>query len=224
MLEDLQQSVSRPGSSLGHNSASNFSTMSSNRDVQYYTSPNASTKIVRERSVSPTSGRRTYKTSKYEYSSSNGGNALLPSNGTDSGYNTSSKVNVETSINQLDSLLDELKVERDLANEPSESERLISLQQSVIEEEEEDDDDVAAAVAAVAKTQTGVFKSQVKIPHTNDSTGLFLTPSGVCILMSASSSSHYYYYSPLANYTLGHRFRTIVSAEQIPDCNDKCED
>lgn len=115
--------MSRPGSSLGLNSSSNFSTMNSNRDVQYYTSPNSSTKIVRERSVSPTSGRRTFKTSKYEYSnssSSNGGiNHVLPSSGLDSGYNTSSKVNVETSINQLDSLLDELKVERDLANEPS---------------------------------------------------------------------------------------------------------
>lgn len=114
--------MSRPGSSLGHNSASNYSTMSSNRDVQYFTSPNSSTKIVRERSVSPTSGRRTFKTAKYtEYNSSaNGGGNLgsqLPS-GFDSGYNTSSKVNVETSINQLDSLLDELKVERDLANEP----------------------------------------------------------------------------------------------------------
>lgn len=120
LLEDLQQSVSRPGSSLGHNSQSNFSTLSSNRDVQYYTSPNSQTKIIRERSVSPTSGRRTYKTAKYEYStnttSSTGGREInhLP----DSGYNTSSKVNVETSLNQLDSLLDELKVERDLANEP----------------------------------------------------------------------------------------------------------
>lgn len=122
LLEDLQQSVSRPGSSLGHNSASNFSTLSSNRDrdVQYFTSPNSTSKVIRERSVSPTSGRRTFKTSKYEYStsSSGGGNVgSLPR--TDSGYNTSSKVNVETSLNQLDSLLNELKVERDLASEPS---------------------------------------------------------------------------------------------------------
>lgn len=100
--------------------------MSSNRDVQFYTSPNSQTKIVRERSVSPTSGRRTYKTSKYEHSTSSSGgggaNNLLTSSGTDSGYNTTSKVNVETSLNQLDSLLDELKVERerDLAGEPSE--------------------------------------------------------------------------------------------------------
>lgn len=123
LLEDLQQSVSRPGSSLGHNSSSNFSTLNSNRDrdVQYFTSPNSSTKIIRERSVSPTSGRRTFKTAKYtEYSNSNGGTQPLAlSSGLDSGYNTTSKVNVETSINQLDSLLDELKVERDLASEPS---------------------------------------------------------------------------------------------------------
>lgn len=87
--------------------------------MQYFTSPNSSTKIIRERSVSPTSGRRTYKTAKYEYSNSvsggGGGGGVI-----DSGYNTSSnKVNVESSINQLDSLLDELKVERDLATEPS---------------------------------------------------------------------------------------------------------
>lgn len=90
--------------------------MNSNRDVQYFTSPNSSTKIIQERSVSPTSGRRTFKTAKYtEYSNSINGNG----GGTDSGYNTVGKVNVESSINQLDSLLNELKVERDLATEPS---------------------------------------------------------------------------------------------------------
>lgn len=89
-----------------------MSSSNRDRDVQYFTSPNSSTKIIRERSVSPTSGRRTFKTAKYEYSNSTSG-------GMDSGYNTTNKVNVENSINQLDSLLDELKVERDLGTEPS---------------------------------------------------------------------------------------------------------
>ena len=72
--------------------------------------------------MSPTSGRRTYKTAKYEYSNSTSGTGLQQhqqlTSGLDSGYNTTSKVDVESSINQLDSLLDELKVERDMAVEP----------------------------------------------------------------------------------------------------------
>lgn len=133
MLEDLQQSVSRPGSSLGHNSHSNFSTLSNSnrdRDVQYFSTPTSQAKVIRERSVSPTSGRRTYKTSKYEYSTSSSGggvgadllNSSESSRGRIASQNTSGtkQINVETSINQLDSLLDELKTERDLAHEQSE--------------------------------------------------------------------------------------------------------
>lgn len=56
LLEDLQASVSRPGSSLGQPIHQNYST--SSRDVQYL-SPMNSTTIVRERSLSPSLANRT---------------------------------------------------------------------------------------------------------------------------------------------------------------------
>lgn len=51
ILDDLQQSISRPGSSLGQ-PTSNYS--SSHRDVQYLNPVNATT-VLRERSLSPNS-------------------------------------------------------------------------------------------------------------------------------------------------------------------------
>ena len=50
MLEDLQKSISRPGSSLGQPINGNYST---HREVQYSTGPANSTTILRERSLSP---------------------------------------------------------------------------------------------------------------------------------------------------------------------------
>lgn len=54
MLEDLQQSISRPGSSLGHSAPGSTAYTTTTRDVQYLSPQNTST-VVRERSRSPTS-------------------------------------------------------------------------------------------------------------------------------------------------------------------------
>uniref|UniRef100_A0A6B2EEL8 Putative microtubule-associated protein 1b n=1 Tax=Phlebotomus kandelakii TaxID=1109342 RepID=A0A6B2EEL8_9DIPT len=96
LLDDLQQSVSRPGSSLGQNVSSN---MTSTRDVQYLSPQNSST-VVRERSVSPSGQKseRLYKTAKYEYKTS----SSTPS------------YSAQANIHQLDTLLDDLKHEREL--------------------------------------------------------------------------------------------------------------
>lgn len=58
LIDDLQQSVSRPGSSLGFEDLDNISqrqmSTKTMREVQYLT-PSNSTTIVRERSSSPNS-------------------------------------------------------------------------------------------------------------------------------------------------------------------------
>lgn len=239
--------MSRPGSSLGLNSSSNFSTMNSNRDVQYYTSPNSSTKIVRERSVSPTSGRRTFKTSKYEYSNSsssaNGGiNHILPSSGLDSGYNTSSKVNVETSINQLDSLLDELKVERDLANEPSTfvfvrhlfppPHHLISLHPITSRRHQRHrqagGQSVSQSVSEKGKNKCGdsldIFSSHPPNPNPRLSPTHMTHAYTVLLFIISSVVLHinecfYCFSRPFANCKLWHRFGVIVSDDRIVQVN-----
>uniref|UniRef100_A0A1L8DDF7 Uncharacterized protein n=1 Tax=Nyssomyia neivai TaxID=330878 RepID=A0A1L8DDF7_9DIPT len=98
LLDDLQQSVSRPGSSLGHNASSNITT---SREIQYLSPQNSST-VVRERSVSPSGQKseKVYKTSSYEYKTS----SATPS------YSA----NAQANISQLDSLLDDLKHEREV--------------------------------------------------------------------------------------------------------------
>ncbi|XP_059608180.1 proteoglycan 4 [Phlebotomus argentipes] len=97
LLDDLQQSVSRPGSSLGQNASSN---LTSSREIQYLSPQNSST-VVRERSVSPSGQKseRLYKTAKYEYKTS----SSTPS------------YSAQANIHQLDTLLDDLKHERELA-------------------------------------------------------------------------------------------------------------
>ncbi|GAB0094885.1 hypothetical protein DMENIID0001_102110 [Sergentomyia squamirostris] len=97
LLEDLQQSVSRPGSALGHNSSSNMTT---SREVQYLSPQNSST-VVKERSVSPSGAKseKVYKTASYEYKTSS---------------STPTTYSAQANIHQLDSLLDDLKHEREL--------------------------------------------------------------------------------------------------------------
>lgn len=56
ILDDLQHSISRPGSSLGQP----ITNYSSHRDV-HYIQPANSTTIMRERSLSPTSNVSTYQ-------------------------------------------------------------------------------------------------------------------------------------------------------------------
>ncbi|KAJ6644611.1 hypothetical protein Bhyg_09580 [Pseudolycoriella hygida] len=93
LLDDLQSSVTR---------SKNESSFSSNsRDVQYLSPSNTST-IIRERSISPGGeNRRVYKTSHYEYSSSSN-SGVLPS-----------QTDLQKNINSLDTLLLDLKHERD---------------------------------------------------------------------------------------------------------------
>uniref|UniRef100_A0A7G3AMV6 Uncharacterized protein n=2 Tax=Lutzomyia longipalpis TaxID=7200 RepID=A0A7G3AMV6_LUTLO len=99
LLDDLQQSVSRPGSSLGQNASSN---LTSSREIQYLSPQNSST-VVRERSISPSGQKseKVYKTSSYEYKTS----SSTPT------FNA----NAQANISQLDSLLDDLKHEREVA-------------------------------------------------------------------------------------------------------------
>uniref|UniRef100_A0A182S717 Uncharacterized protein n=1 Tax=Anopheles maculatus TaxID=74869 RepID=A0A182S717_9DIPT len=109
LLEDLQASVSRPGSSLGQP----ITNYSSSREVQYLQPANVTT-VARERSVSPsvtTNERKVYKTAKYEYKSS-GGSTLAP---TGPGGRTDQSVSevYQRNINQLDTLLNDLERERD---------------------------------------------------------------------------------------------------------------
>lgn len=108
LLEDLQASVSRPGSSLGQPITGNYSTT---REVQYLQPANVTT-VARERSLSPsnmhsTNERKVYKTAKYEYKSSSSG-GMAPVAGTEG----VSEV-YQRNINQLDTLLNDLEKERD---------------------------------------------------------------------------------------------------------------
>lgn len=115
LLEDLQASVSRPGSSLGQPLAGGYSTTT--REVQYLQPANVTT-VARERSVSPsfqTNDRKVYKTAKYEYKSSGtsgsgvgsgiGGAPTAGTQGVSEVY--------QRNINQLDTLLNDLERERD---------------------------------------------------------------------------------------------------------------
>lgn len=130
ILDDLQQSISRPGSSLGQP----MTNYSSHRDIQYMQPANTTT-VLRERSLSPNSSvnnfnwshtcwqqtfifllflqsNRVYKTTKYEYSTSNAGSGQ-------SNY-TSERGNLNE-INKLDTLLNDLENERTATLERSES-------------------------------------------------------------------------------------------------------
>jgi hypothetical protein len=101
ILEDLQNSISRPGSAMGQTAHSHYNT---HREVQYLNPVNATT-VLRERSLSPnTSGTKTYKTTRYEYSTLDGGRT------SSTGYNSDSGNFSE--INKLDSLLSDLEQER----------------------------------------------------------------------------------------------------------------
>uniref|UniRef100_A0A182NK03 Uncharacterized protein n=1 Tax=Anopheles dirus TaxID=7168 RepID=A0A182NK03_9DIPT len=109
LLEDLQASVSRPGSSLGQPIAN----YSSSREVQYLQPANVTT-VARERSVSPsvaTNERKVYKTAKYEYKTSGG--STLPVGGSTSRADQSVSEVYQRNINQLDTLLNDLERERD---------------------------------------------------------------------------------------------------------------
>lgn len=116
LLEDLQATVSRPGSSLGQPVAN----YSSSREVQYLQPANVTT-VARERSLSPsfaTNERKVYKTAKYEYKSSGGGggggSGTLPTGGPGSRAADQSVSEVyQRNINQLDTLLSDLERERD---------------------------------------------------------------------------------------------------------------
>ncbi|CRL05926.1 CLUMA_CG018915, isoform A [Clunio marinus] len=96
ILDDLQQSISRPGSSLGQP----ITHHSSHRDIQYLNPVNTTT-TLRERSLSPNSSNKIYKTSKYEYSTASNS----------SNFNKSSSGNYNE-INKLDTLLNDLEHER----------------------------------------------------------------------------------------------------------------
>jgi hypothetical protein len=102
LLDDLQSSVTQSKNESSYSTtsknASSYSTKS--RDVQYLSPSNTST-IIRERSVSPGGEKRSlYKTSHYEYSSS--ANGISPS-----------QADLQKNINSLDTLLLDLKHERD---------------------------------------------------------------------------------------------------------------
>ncbi|XP_052871862.1 uncharacterized protein LOC128277446 isoform X2 [Anopheles cruzii] len=84
LLEDLQASVSRPGSSLGQPLGNNYST--TNRENE----------------------RKIYKTAKYEYKSAGSGSGVVPGRADQS----VSEV-YQRNINQLDTLLNDLERERD---------------------------------------------------------------------------------------------------------------
>uniref|UniRef100_A0A182JED2 Uncharacterized protein n=1 Tax=Anopheles atroparvus TaxID=41427 RepID=A0A182JED2_ANOAO len=114
LLEDLQASVSRPGSSLGQPIAN----YSSSREVQYLQPANVTT-VARERSLSPsvaTNERKVYKTAKYEYKTSSSGGSVVPgvvgSGGAGRADQSVSEV-YQRNINQLDTLLNDLERERD---------------------------------------------------------------------------------------------------------------
>ncbi|KAG5670517.1 hypothetical protein PVAND_000775 [Polypedilum vanderplanki] len=101
ILDDLQQSISRPGSSLGQP----MTNYSSHREIQY-AQPANSTTVLRERSLSPNSStNRVYKTTKYEYSTSNTGSGH-------SNYGHTSERGNINEINKLDTLLNDLEIER----------------------------------------------------------------------------------------------------------------
>lgn len=111
LLEDLQASVSRPGSSLGQPIPGGYSTTT--REVQYLQPANVTT-VARERSVSPSfQTNKVYKTAKYEYKSS----STSGSGGTAGGAPTAGTEGVsevyQRNINQLDTLLNDLERERD---------------------------------------------------------------------------------------------------------------
>ncbi|XP_063700921.1 uncharacterized protein LOC134831191 [Culicoides brevitarsis] len=113
LLDDLQASVSRPGSSLGQpitTSSSSHHHQSSSSQQVHYLQPANSTTVLRERSTSPVSGQKKFytATSKYEYKSSSGGGNKA-TNTTDSTVTDVYKQN----INQLDNLLSDLERERD---------------------------------------------------------------------------------------------------------------
>lgn len=112
LLEDLQASVSRPGSSLGQPLAGGYSTTT--REVQYLQPANVTT-VARERSVSPsfqTNERKVYKTAKYEYKSSSSGGGTGSGAAPTAGTEGVSEV-YQRNINQLDTLLNDLERERD---------------------------------------------------------------------------------------------------------------
>lgn len=115
LLEDLQASVSRPGSSLGQPLAGGYSTTT--REVQYLQPANVTT-VARERSVSPsfqTNDRKVYKTAKYEYKSSGTSGSGIGSGiggAPTAGTQGVSEV-YQRNINQLDTLLNDLERERD---------------------------------------------------------------------------------------------------------------
>lgn len=110
LLEDLQASVSRPGSSLGQpihgGGGGGGGTYSSTREVQYLQPANVTT-VARERSLSPNlqTQSKVYKTAKYEYKTSSSGGAGGPTEGVSEVY--------QRNINQLDTLLNDLERERD---------------------------------------------------------------------------------------------------------------
>jgi len=101
LLEDLQNSVSRPGSALGQPIS-----QTTHHHVSFLEPANSST-VVRERSISPTSKKQFYSaTSKYEYKSGGGGSNLRNDD-------TSVTQVYKSNINQLDNLLNDLERERD---------------------------------------------------------------------------------------------------------------
>lgn len=108
LLDDLQSSVSRPGSSLEHHHhPGNYSTVTSaNREVTYLSPSNERT-VIRERSVSPMGdNRKVYKTAHYEYSTTS-------KMGGGGGYPNTADGMQHQNVNQLDTLLSDLKHERD---------------------------------------------------------------------------------------------------------------
>lgn len=109
LLEDLQASVSRPGSSLGQPITGNYSTT---REVQYLQPANVTT-VARERSLSPSmQTSKVYKTAKYEYKSSGtSGGGGGSGGGHQAGTEGVSEV-YQRNINQLDTLLNDLEKER----------------------------------------------------------------------------------------------------------------
>lgn len=112
LLEDLQASVSRPGSSLGQPLAGGYS--NTTREVQYLQPANVTT-VARERSVSPSfQTNKVYKTAKYEYksSSTSGSGGGITGGAPRAGTEGVSEV-YQRNINQLDTLLNDLERERD---------------------------------------------------------------------------------------------------------------
>lgn len=113
LLEDLQATVSRPGSSLGQPLVGGYSTTS--REVQYLQPANVTT-VARERSVSPsfqTNERKVYKTAKYEYKSSGTSGSGVGIGGAPTAGTEGVSEVYQRNINQLDTLLNDLERERD---------------------------------------------------------------------------------------------------------------